>query len=239
MNTFDYVIVTYINQFSQQSLTFDKLLILLSGNHLLKGGVLVIIIWWAWFKNDDHHPLNRKHIILILISCIAAIAFARGLALTSPFRLRPLYEKGLNFLLPYGMSPTCLDGWSSFPSDHAALFFALSTGLLFTSRRAGTFSLIYTTLFISFPRIYLGLHYPTDIIAGAIIGIIFALLSNIYLINNTCLQSIANWSYSKPSFYYPLFFLFTYQIADLFDSSRAIISAGFNFFLSILGLSGY
>ena len=124
------------------------------------------------------------------------------------------------------MAPTTLDGWSSFPSDHAVLFFALSTGLCFISRKVGTFTLFYSALFICLPRIYLGLHYPTDIIAGAIIGMTVTLLANIFLIKSKRLQSIANWSYSKPNLFYPLFFLLTYQIADLFDNSRDIVSTG-------------
>jgi len=230
MNLFDSEVISFFNQFSQHSWIFDRGICLLSDNHLLKGGLLITIIWWVWFVNIDSYSHNRKHIIATLLSCLAALTLARGLALTLPFRLRPLHEEGLNFLLPYGMSPTTLESWSAFPSDHAVLFFALSTGLLFISRKIGTFALSYTALFILFPRIYLGLHYPTDIIAGAIIGMAIALLSNIYLIKSKRLQSIANWSYSKPNLFYPLFFLLTYQIADMFDSGRAIIRFGSKLF---------
>lgn len=226
MNIFDTIVISYANQFSQHSRTFDKLLAFLADNHLLKGGVLVTLVWWLWFRREQADSHNREHIIATFIGCIAGMALARLLALTLPFRLRPLHEAGLNFLLPYGTSPVTLDGWSSFPSDHAVLFFALSTGLLFISKKAGIFALAYTTLFIAFPRIYLGLHYPTDIIAGTIIGVTIALLSNIFLAKSARLHSFTNWSHSKPQFFYPLFFLFTYQIADLFSSSRAIIGAG-------------
>jgi undecaprenyl-diphosphatase len=225
MNIFDFQIVTFINQFSQHSWIFDKLIGFLSHNNLFKGGVLATIIWWAWFKSEDRHSHNREHIISTLLSCIIAIALARAFALTLPFRLRPLQEEGLHFLLPFGMTTTVLEGWSSFPSDHAVLFIALSTGLLFVSRWVGTFSLSYTVLFIGFPRVYLGLHYPTDIIAGAIIGMTIALLGNIYLVQSTLIQSITNWSYSKPNLFYPLFFLLTYQIVELFDHSRSLVSA--------------
>jgi len=226
MNYFDFQIITFINQFSQHSWIFDKLIAFLSYNNLLKGGILSTIIWWAWFNSEDRHSHKREHIISTLLSCIIAIALARAFALTLPFRLRPLQEEGLHFLLPFGMTTTVLEGWSSFPSDHAVLFFTLSTGLLFISRWVGTFSLSYSILFIGFPRVYLGLHYPTDIIAGAIIGITIALLGNIYLVKNILIQSITNWSYSKPNLFYPLFFLLTYQIADMFDNSRSLFNAG-------------
>jgi len=224
MNFFDSEIITCVNRFSQHSWLFDKIIVSLVGNHLLKGGVLAIIIWWAWFKEEDHHVHNRKHIISTLFSCVIALALGRALALTLPFRLRPLHQEGLHFLLPYGADPTMLETWSSFPSDHAVLFFTLSTGLLFISRQAGTFALFYTILFICLPRVYLGLHYPTDIIAGAIIGMAIALIGNIYLARNKKIQTIENWSYSKPYIFYPIFFLVTYQIADMFDDVRALFN---------------
>lgn len=224
VNYFDFQIITFVNQFSQHSLIIDKIFHLLSNNHLLKGGILAIIIWWAWFKSEGDYSHNRKHIILTLISCIFAIALARGLALTLPFRFRPLHQEGINFLPPHGVEVTVLDGWSSFPSDHAVLFFVLSVGFLFISKKMGILSIFYTILFICFPRIYLGFHYPTDIIAGAILGTTIAIISNLYLLESKWLQAIESWSYFKTSLFYPLFFLFTYQIADMFDSSRAIIS---------------
>lgn len=235
MNGFDFNIITWVNQFSRHSKILDILIQHLSKNQFLKGGVLVTIIWWAWFKSgDERHSDNREYIISTLFCCFVGQILARALALTLPFRFRPLHEEGLNFLLPYGMKPTALEGWSSFPSDHAVLFFALSTGLVFISRKVGAFALCYTVLFIAFPRIYLGLHYPTDIIAGAIIGITITLLGNIYLCKNKSVQQVVNWSYSKPNLFYPLFFLLTYQAADMFSDIRIIINLGLKFFQSIL-----
>lgn len=234
MNILDSVVISYVNQFSQHSSTFDNLLAFLADSHLLKGGVLVTVVWWLWFRKEKPALLQREHIIATFISCITGIALARLMASTLPFRLRPLHEAGLNFLLPYGTSPAVLDGWSSFPSDHAVLFFALSTGLLYVSKKAGLFALAYTTLFIAFPRIYLGLHYPTDILAGAVIGVTIALLSNIYLAKRARLDSIASWSHSEPQLFYPLFFLFTYQIADMFSSSRAMIGEGLKLLRNIV-----
>jgi undecaprenyl-diphosphatase len=223
MNLFDISILHYLNQFSQQSKIIDSVIQFLSGDHLLKGGVLIAIYWWAWFKTKDHNDSTvRIHIVSTLFSSILAIALARLLQLTLPFRARPMHDDSLHFVLPYGGDPANLDDWSSFPSDHAALFFSLATGLLFISRKLGIFALLYTIVLISLPRIYLGLHYPTDIIAGALIGITMASIANIYLNDNKYLKLIKSWSYDKPALFYPLFFLLTHQIVDLFESVRGL-----------------
>ena len=225
MNFFDLKIITFLNHFSQKSWVFDKFVGSLSANHLLKGGVLAMLIWWAWFTHAEGQKRYRKHIVATLLGCVIAIVFAKALGWVLPFRPRPLRAEELNFLLPFGEKLDILDGWSSFPSDHAVLFFTLSVGLCFVSRSVGVFALMYTTLFIAMPRLYLGLHYPTDILGGALIGATLAVVGNYYLVNTRLIKSIVDWSDSQPQLFYPLFFLVSYQIADLFEGSRAIAHA--------------
>ena len=131
MNSFDHSIITFFNKFAQHSFTFDSLAGLIAGNTLIKGGILIIIIWWAWFISGNGQLKNRVQIIASLISCLIALPLARFLAVALPFRLRPIHEEGLQFLLPFDMERTHLDGWSSMPSDHAVFFFAIATGIFF------------------------------------------------------------------------------------------------------------
>lgn len=68
-------------------------------------------------------------------------------------------------------------GWYGFPSCHAANTFALAMFLsLLFRNRAATVSLMCWALIVSCSRIYLGVHYPGDIIGGFAVGGFFAVL---------------------------------------------------------------
>ena len=63
----------------------------------------------------------------------------------------------------------------SFPSDHAAAAFAIAFAVLAFSRRGGLVFLAAATL-IGLSRIALGMHYPSDVVAGALVGWAAAML---------------------------------------------------------------
>jgi undecaprenyl-diphosphatase len=57
----------------------------------------------------------------------------------------------------------------SFPSDHATGAFALAFGIWLYDRTLGTILLALATI-LSFARVYVGTHYPADVVGGALIG---------------------------------------------------------------------
>jgi len=223
MDLFDTIIIDYLNQFARISWKVDAGITLISENHLAKGGVLLTVYWWGWFASKENQAYVRVHLISTIIGCFIAMILARATALLAPFRLRPLHEHDLEFVLPYGLEPTMLSGWSSFPSDHATLFYALSTGMFFISKRIGIIATAYTTLFIVLPRVYLGFHYPTDVIGGALIGVVIVLLCNRTLFTEKISRAVLDWSNSASEIFYPASFIVTYQIVDMFEASRSIV----------------
>ena len=76
------------------------------------------------------------------------------------------------FVLPDVLLPIGCTGTYSFPSNHALNNFAAAA--FFTKLFPGYKTLLFVTAtLMAISRVYLGLHYPSDIIAGAAIGVVF------------------------------------------------------------------
>jgi undecaprenyl-diphosphatase len=230
LSSFDVAIIQYVNKFAHRSQGFDSLMATLGGENLLVSGLIVAMFWWAWVRKDKTPVDDREFLVFGFFSSMFAIFVARVLALSLPFRERPVHNSLLHFQLPYHMNPETLIGWSSFPSDHAALFFGLAATVWLQSKRLGALAFCYVFLFICFPRIYLGIHYPTDIIVGAAIGIGVAYLSKVVWIRRVSTRPLMYWMENHPGSFTAFLFFISLEMADKFDSIRRAALIGYNSF---------
>jgi undecaprenyl-diphosphatase len=113
-----------------------------------------------------------------------------------------------------------LNHWNSFPSDHASYFFALATLIWINNRPLGVFALFWAAI-TSSTRIYLGFHYPSDILGGAAIGVLMVILAQ--KIPLPCfLYRVLSWERCASPFFYAIAFLASYQLGTLFMDIREI-----------------
>ena len=76
----------------------------------------------------------------------------------------------------------------SFPSGHSAASFASSVAMCRSLPRKWAVTLIVVACLIAFSRLYIGIHYPSDVLAGILDGILLGILANI--IGNAVLRRI-------------------------------------------------
>jgi undecaprenyl-diphosphatase len=80
------------------------------------------------------------------------------------YKPRPFMKRKVGILIPSKLN-------SSFPSKHALLVFCISTSIYLRNKVLGTITTVLSIL-TSLSRIWLGHHYPTDILGSAIIAVI-------------------------------------------------------------------
>jgi undecaprenyl-diphosphatase len=222
INSFDANIIHFVNQLAQKSWLLDRSVSFVSNNLLTCGGVIAALFWWAWFRGGETKTRDRELVLSGIVMSCAALFVARALALTLPYRERPLRVPEVGFRLPFGATSSNLIHWSSFPSDHAALFFSLATCLYLISRRIGILAYCHAFFIVCLPIVYTGMHYPTDVLAGAFLGISISQLATIQSLRETITRAPLRWAEEFPEFFYPGFYLMTFLIGTVFDPVRAI-----------------
>jgi undecaprenyl-diphosphatase len=193
-------------------------------NNLMKGAVVMAAYWGLWFVAGSRQSTRGK-IVCALAGAVVSLIVARVLASALPFRVRPLYQADIGFLSPHRPDfarAMQLEAWSSFPSDHAALFFALATGLWLCSRTIGSIALAFAAVWVCLVRIYLGIHFPFDVVVGAMIGVSCGVFFGGFS-GHRITAEILRIEYQHPAWFYAAMFLITFEFATLFDDVRQLM----------------
>ena len=219
---FDGVIAKGLNAVSAMPITFNRVVVLLSEANYLKVAPFVLVAVWFW--NAEPREENRRKVSAGFIAILLAIAIGRALQLALPLRPRPIHTPDLGLMLPAGMNVDILGGWSSFPSDHAVVFGAL-VGLAWAlSRRLGKAGLLYAIVMVLLPRIYLGVHYLSDILAGLTIGLAVSWLAQIGLVSRLLSFPVEPLARRYPAFFYTSVMFILTQVVQMFGDVRRIAS---------------
>lgn len=164
MKQLEQTLFAFINGFSHTSSMLDALGIFLASYFQYALGI--ILIFWCW-----HEKKKRLGKTVILAEAIIAGLFSRyiikGLILLFIQRPRPFVDAPSIEALIRSLPNEDL---ASFPSGHALFLFAFATTLAFYSPRLGKWFFL-AALIIGIARVFVGVHWPSDILAGALIGV--------------------------------------------------------------------
>lgn len=214
--------VRFVNQPSGESWAVDYLIVEATMLSTVKLLPLLALCLWLWMSPRDTSRV-RAGILSGTIGAFFALAMASLFQILGPERPRPMHAEIDGFTLPLVTDPSTLEGWSSFPSDHAALAFSLATGVWLAARGWGLSAMAWAMIVVCLPRIYAGYHYPTDIFGGALVGIVSVLLMHAVMAKRYERLEPAE-PRLRAAMYVVGFFVF-YQMATLFNDVRSFGSA--------------
>jgi undecaprenyl-diphosphatase len=138
--------------------------------HALSGRVIWIPLYLAILISIGI-KYKRKFLIIVLFIILAATLADQTSVLIKNLvqRLRPCHDPSLQGLV-HLFNGEC-GGLYSFVSSHATNSFNVALlSLLFIRKRWFSVSIITWALVIGYTRIYLGVHYPGDVICGSVLG---------------------------------------------------------------------
>lgn len=142
----------------------DRMMIFVTS--LANKGMLWIAIGILFLFLGVREKKWRERGLLVLLSLVLN-------AVVCNLLLKPLFSRTRPYdLLGYEILIRRL-GDASFPSGHTSASFAAATALYAIDRRYGIAAYVLAVL-IGFSRLYLGVHFPTDVFIGAIIGVLAA-----------------------------------------------------------------
>jgi len=156
----------FINGLSGKIPVIDELFKGIANDYFLMITCCLVMVF-LWFGTTDLQKRAKIHIAVV--NAVIAVGMANASVALSDFlyfRIRPFnaLPAGSVNLLYY--QPTD----SSFPSNFAAVLFAIAFALLFINRKFGLI-FFFIALLGGFARIYVGIHYPLDIVGGAAYGL--------------------------------------------------------------------
>jgi undecaprenyl-diphosphatase len=163
--TLDTQVFYLLNNLAGQSSFFDGIIVFFAS--YLAYILIVVFLALVFFSQYA----GREKLQIVVVTGVSALIARFGIAELIRFfyhRPRPFLDLPVHQLLTS-------NEWS-FPSGHATFFFAMATVVYFYNKKWGIGFFIIAIL-ITAGRVAAGVHYPSDIVGGALIGVIVAYIT--------------------------------------------------------------
>lgn len=185
----DYAVFTWINGLAGRNGLLDALMKASCNDHLIPftiGFMVIVLAMHGRTRNEDRDNLAAAVRLFLSIAVASALL---QLAVTLVHRPRPFVDHEVNLLF---YRPT---DWS-FPSNPATVVFTFFFSALFSDRRFGWWFLP-PALLMSFARVFCGVHYPGDVVAGVLVAAAGAYIVHRVDFLSRPLVEVVNWLESR------------------------------------------
>ncbi|PEY43412.1 undecaprenyl-diphosphatase [Bacillus cereus] len=151
----------WINDLGKQYSSLNPIMVFVA-EYMLYALVLGVLIYWFTRNNKNRMMIIQGGLAFIVAEIIGKIV-GQFYSHHQPFAVLP----NVNQLVEHEID-------NSFPSDHTILFFSICVSILLVRKKEGWLWLMLAFC-VAISRIWVGVHYPIDVVTGALVGIISAL----------------------------------------------------------------
>jgi undecaprenyl-diphosphatase len=214
--TLDAALYRALNVYCGSSPALDRAALHLA---TFSGAFFMGIFGLLWFRQDGQQFCRRETLTLLVPAVAIALIINRTISTLLPFRVRPMYELGANApSYPWSFD---LEHWSSFPSDTATYLFVVTACIWAISRPFGMLFGVFSAC-VSLARVYFGIHYPSDILVGALLGLAVGSAVNIEAVRDTVGRALLGLEKWVPQYFYAVLFIGLAEVAGNFQATRHI-----------------
>ena len=138
------------------------------------GGVLftsLIVVFIMFFGSNRNEYLGLEILVSLMLTQSIVYSLKAILSRERPYKI-------IEHLNTFGIEMKDY----SFPSGHSAASFSIATSIALNMPRL-SICVFALAMIIGISRIYLGVHYPTDVAAGLILGFSIPLIVHLYLLD--------------------------------------------------------
>ena len=171
IDNFDKALFLFLNNLGAEP--WDSFWIFVSNTFWMFCLLAPIILFYTFYN----HGKKGVYLIFILLICFCVTDFIHLHMFKNFFeRLRPCWDEGV---APFSRILIGKGGQYGFVSGHAANTTSIVTFFLLSCKhvhRSVQWILIFWVLLVAYSRIYLGKHYPLDVVCGILLGFLIAVL---------------------------------------------------------------
>lgn len=134
--------------------------------------VLIVVAWWIARRAG---PATMTSALAVPVAAVVAYV-VNAVVKVVVAEPRPCFAYPTNFLLEPCPAPSDY----AFPSNHSVVVGAMAVALILVSRRLAVVAAVAAAV-MGFSRVYVGAHYPHDVLAGLLVGVIIGYVTAVTL----------------------------------------------------------
>lgn len=164
LHSLDIFILELVN-LSYHNFLLDNIALIITNMGVIYFWIIIAILLYL-LGNEKGKAVSKKMILILIVVVIISqiIKFV-------VMRPRPYTELSSLVLLSLGTDP-------SFPSGHTTISTAMSYVLF---KEYNKWYLLLIPVIVALSRLYIGVHYPSDVVGGFLLGIIIAYIMEHYI----------------------------------------------------------